>query len=74
MRRAVGPVKPGPAAWSACIYSLWLLTLARIIPFYCERPPPTPYRFFILGLSLIFVFANGINAFCQRPARFNTNG
>ncbi|MFO1367615.1 MAG: XrtA/PEP-CTERM system histidine kinase PrsK [Marinagarivorans sp.] len=53
-------------------YSLWLLTLARIIPFYCERPLPTPYRFFILGLSLIFVFANGINAFWPEASPFNT--
>lgn len=44
-------------------YSAWLLTLARIIPYYCERPLPTAYRYFVLGLGLIFVFANGVNAF-----------
>ncbi|MEY4588551.1 MAG: hypothetical protein RL497_627 [Pseudomonadota bacterium] len=43
-------------------YTAWLLTLALIIPYYCERPLPTAYRFFILALGLVFVFANGINS------------
>ncbi|HEY6528378.1 MAG TPA: XrtA/PEP-CTERM system histidine kinase PrsK [Cellvibrionaceae bacterium] len=52
-------------------YSAWLLTFARIIPFYCERPLPTLYRFFILGLSLIFVFANGINVLWPQSLAFS---
>lgn len=54
-------------------YATWLLTLALIIPYYCERPLPTLYRFFILGLGLVFVFANGITTVFPDTSPFNVS-